>query len=65
MVRFPLDERQWLKVKAALRVRKSAGRPGRDDRNFVEAALCPTVEPIEPLALLPETLARADHDRRE
>ena len=35
----PWDERQLLKVKAALGVRKRAGRPGRDDRNFVEAVL--------------------------
>jgi hypothetical protein len=40
MVRLQLDERQWLRVKAALGVRKRAGRPGRDDRNFVEAVLC-------------------------
>lgn len=39
MVRLQLDERQWQKVKAALGVRKGAGRPGRDDRNFVEAVL--------------------------
>jgi transposase len=39
MVRLPLDERQWQKVKAALGVRKRAGRPGRDDRKFVEAVL--------------------------
>jgi transposase len=39
MVRLQLDERQWQKVKAALGVRKRAGRPGRDDRNFVEAVL--------------------------
>src|SRR5688500_13121624 len=39
MVRLQLDERQWQKVKAALGVRKRAGRPGRDDRNFVEALL--------------------------
>ena len=39
MVRLQLDERQWLRIKAALGVRKRAGRPGRDDRNFVEAVL--------------------------
>src|SRR5687768_7708950 len=39
MVRLQLDERRWQKVKAALGVRKRAGRPGRDDRNFVEAVL--------------------------
>ena len=39
MVRLQLDERQWQKVKAALGVRKRAGRPERDDRNFVEAVL--------------------------
>ena len=39
MVRLQLDERQWHKVKAALGVRNRAGRPGRDDRNFVEAVL--------------------------
>jgi len=30
MVRLQLDERQWQKVKAALGVRRRAGRPGRD-----------------------------------
>jgi putative transposase len=39
MVRLQLDERQWQKVKAGLGVGKRAGRPGRDDRNFVEAVL--------------------------
>lgn len=39
MVRLQLDERQWQKVEAALGARKGAGRPGRDDRNFVEAVL--------------------------
>src|SRR5687768_12911214 len=39
MVRLQLDERQWQRIKAALGMRKRAGRPGRDDRNFVEAVL--------------------------
>jgi transposase len=39
MVRLQLDERQWHKISAALGARKGAGRPGRDDRNFVEAVL--------------------------
>ena len=39
MVRLQLDERQWQRIKAALGMRKRAGRPGRDDRNFLEAVL--------------------------
>jgi transposase len=39
MVRLQLDERQWQKIEAALGGRKGAGRPGRDNRNFVEAVL--------------------------
>jgi putative transposase len=39
MVRLHLDERQWQRIEAALGMRKRAGRPGRDDRNFVEAVL--------------------------
>jgi transposase len=39
MVRLQLDERQWHKISAVLGVRKGAGWPGRDDRNFVEAVL--------------------------
>jgi putative transposase len=39
MVRLQLDERQWQRLKAALGMGKRAGRPGRDDRNFVEAVL--------------------------
>jgi transposase len=39
MVRFQLDERQWQKIKAVLGAMKRAGRPGRDDRNFLEAVL--------------------------
>jgi transposase len=39
MVRLQLNDRQWQKVKAVLGVRNRAGRPGRDDRNFMEAVL--------------------------
>jgi transposase len=39
MVRLQLEERQWQKIEAALGEKKRAGRPGRDDRNFVEAVL--------------------------
>ena len=39
MVRLQLDERQWHRIETALGARKGAGRPGRDDRNFVEAVL--------------------------
>ena len=37
MVRLQLDQRQWQKIEAVLGEKKAAGRPGRDDRNFVEA----------------------------
>jgi putative transposase len=37
MVRLQLDDWQWSKVAAILDAERGAGRPGRDDRNFVEA----------------------------
>lgn len=39
MVRLQLDEQQWQRIKAALGGLKRGGRPGRYDRNFVEAVL--------------------------
>jgi len=39
MVRLQLDERQWKKLEVALAAEKRRGRPGRDDRNFMEAVL--------------------------
>ncbi len=39
MVRLQLDERQWKKLEIALAAEKRRGRPGRDDRNFMEAVL--------------------------
>ena len=39
MVRLQVYEPQWQRIKAALGQSKRAGRPGRDDRNFVEAVL--------------------------
>ena len=39
MVRHPLDERQWSKISAILKAVRGAGRPGSDDRNFIEAVL--------------------------
>jgi transposase len=39
MVRLQLDDRQWQKIAAVLSEKKRVGRPGRDDRNFVEAVL--------------------------
>ena len=39
MVRIQLDERQWLKIAAVLSAMTGAGRPGNDDRNFIEAVL--------------------------
>lgn len=39
MVRRQLDERQWQKVRAVLFAEPGAGRPGKDDRNFIEAVL--------------------------
>jgi transposase len=39
MVRHQLDERQWSKISAILKARRGAGRPGSDDRNFIEAVL--------------------------
>ena len=39
MVRVQLDERQWSKVAAIMHAERGAGRPAKDDRNFVEAVL--------------------------
>lgn len=39
MVRRQLDERQWAKIAAVLAMERKAGRPPKDDRNFVEAVL--------------------------
>ena len=39
MVRRALDDRQWSKVEAILRDTRGAGRPAKNDRNFVEAVL--------------------------
>ena len=39
MIRLQLDARQWSKAAAILSAERGAGRPGRDDRNFIEAVL--------------------------
>jgi putative transposase len=39
MVRQPLDDGQWAKIAAFLENEQGAGRPARDDRNFIEAVL--------------------------
>jgi transposase len=39
MIRLQLDERQWSKVAGILSAERGAGRPGKDDRNFIEAVL--------------------------
>jgi transposase len=39
MVRLQLDERQWKKLEAILASEQGAGRPGKNDRNFIEAVL--------------------------
>jgi len=39
MVRRQLDERQWGKIQAVLAMDRRAGRPPKDNRNFVEAVL--------------------------
>ena len=39
MVRRQLDERQWGKIEAVLATERKAGRPPKDNRNFVEAVL--------------------------
>ena len=39
MVRRELDERQWGKIEAVLAAERGAGRPPKDNRNFVEAVL--------------------------
>jgi len=39
MVRFQLDNRRWNKIEAILALRRTAGRPGNDNRKFIEAVL--------------------------
>ena len=39
MVRLQLDDRKWLKIASFLDAERGAGRPAKDDRNFVEAVL--------------------------
>ncbi len=39
MARGQLQEREWTKIKALLRSQRRAGRPPKDDRNFIEAVL--------------------------
>ena len=39
MVRLQLGERQWEKLEAVMTADRRAGRPGKDDRNFIEAVL--------------------------
>ena len=39
MVRQQLDDRQWTKIAAFLESEQGAGRPAKDDRNFIEAVL--------------------------
>jgi transposase len=39
MVRRQLDDRQWSKIEAILSARGGAGRPGLNNRQFVEAVL--------------------------
>jgi transposase len=39
MVRQQLNDRQWTKIAAILAAHAGVGRPGRDNRRFVEAVL--------------------------
>ncbi len=39
MVRLQVDDRQWSKVAAILQSKRGAGRPAKDNRNFIEAVL--------------------------
>jgi hypothetical protein len=39
MVRQQLDARQWAKVAAFLESERGAGRPAKNNRNFIEAVL--------------------------
>lgn len=39
MVRQQMDDRQWQKIDSVLRAERGAGRPGNNDRNFIEAVL--------------------------
>ncbi len=39
MIRRALDDRQWNRLETLLRAERRAGRPAKDDRNFVEAVL--------------------------
>ena len=39
MVRPQLDEKQWSKIEALLALERGAGRPPKNNRNFIEAVL--------------------------
>jgi transposase len=39
MIRTELDDREWAKVERVLMSWRGAGRPPKDDRNFIEAVL--------------------------
>ena len=39
MVRLQLDDRQWARIEAVIAAERRAGRPPKDNRNFVEAVL--------------------------
>jgi len=39
MVRTQLEDGQWVKIAAFLESERGAGRPAKDDRNFIEAIL--------------------------
>ena len=39
MLRMQLDDRRWAKVERILQTERGAGRPPKDDRNFIEAVM--------------------------
>lgn len=39
MIRPQLEDRQWKKLATVLAVERGSGRPGKHDRNFIEAVL--------------------------
>jgi putative transposase len=39
MMRMQVDERRWARIEAVVLSERRAGRPPKDDRNFIEAVL--------------------------
>ena len=52
MTRFVLDDRMWEKLETLIKQEKKAGRPGKNDRMFIEA-VCSIIRTGAPWRDLP------------